>query len=151
MTKLGYGLLNDELTQKKREVRSRIIRDIQEARAHGDLSENAEYKAAKEEQRHNDRRVRYLERRLSNAQVIDPSEIKLNKVAFGATVALIDEENNDITYQIVGEDEAKIENNTISIFSPVARALIGLSEGDEAIIKTPGGERSYEVVRVKYQ
>ncbi|MDQ6996825.1 MAG: transcription elongation factor GreA, partial [Mariprofundus sp.] len=128
-----------------------IVATIEEARAHGDLSENAEYHAAKEEQGMNEARVSDLDDKLARAHIIDPSTITAEKVVFGATVALIDlETETEITYQIVGVDEADIDAGKISITSPIARALIGKEEGDAAVVQAPGGEREYEIESVEY-
>jgi len=124
---------------------------IEEARAHGDLSENAEYHAAKEEQGMNEARVKDIEDKLARAHIIDPATITAEKIVFGATVELIDlDEGTEITYQIVGVDEADIEAGKISITSPIARALIGKEEGDVAIVLAPGGEREYEIQSIEY-
>jgi len=152
MTRKGAEALREQLNYLKGEKRQKIIANIEEARAHGDLSENAEYHAAKEEQGLNEAKVKDLEDRLARAQVIDPTTISSDKIVFGATVTLIDgETGKEVTYQIVGEDEANIEAGKISVTSPIARALIGREEGDVAIVKAPGGEREYEIQEVVYQ
>ncbi len=152
MTKQGADALREELAYRKGEKRHQIIAHIEEARAHGDLSENAEYHAAKEDQGMNESRIKTLEDKLARAQVIDPASIRSDKIVFGATVNLIDcETEKEVTYQLVGEDEADIEAGKISITSPIARALIGKEEGDDAIVHAPSGEREYEIQEVTYQ
>jgi len=151
MTKQGAETLKKTVAYLKGEKRHQIVSAIEEARAHGDLSENAEYHAAKEEQGMNEARVSDLEDKLARAHIIDPATITADKIVFGATVALIDmETETEITYQIVGIDEADIEAGKISITSPIARALIGKEEGDAAIVQAPGGEREYEIESVEY-
>lgn len=153
LTVRGAERLREELKRLKSEDRPRIIKAIAEARAHGDLSENAEYHAAREQQSFIEGRIKDLEAKLSNAEVIDVTRINANgKVVFGATVLLADESSGDeATYQIVGEDEADIKAGCISVNSPMARALIGKSEGDMAVVKTPAGERQLEIVEVRYE
>jgi transcription elongation factor GreA len=152
MTKKGAEALRAQLNFLKGEKRHKIIANIEEARAHGDLSENAEYHAAKEEQGMNEAKVKDLEDRLARAQVIDPATITSEKIVFGATVELVDcETEKEVTYQIVGEDEANIEAGMISVTSPIARALIGREEGDTATVKAPGGDREYEIVSIRYE
>lgn len=153
LTKRGAEKLQAELQQLKTVDRPRIIKAIAEARAHGDLKENAEYHAAREQQSFAEGRIKEIEGKLSHAQVIDVASLDAGgKVVFGATVDLIDEDTGDeITYQIVGEDEADIKAGLISVGSPIARALIGKEEGDVATVIAPGGERSLEVVAVRYQ
>ncbi|MDX8395966.1 MAG: transcription elongation factor GreA [Mariprofundaceae bacterium] len=151
MTKEGAEKLREELDYIKGEKKHQIIAAIEEARAHGDLSENAEYHAAKEDQGLNEARINFLGDRLARAELIDPATINTNSIVFGATVGLIDCNNEkEVTYQIVGEDEANIADGKISITSPIARALIGKEEGDEAIVLAPGGEREYEIQSVSY-
>jgi len=151
MTKGGADSLRAELAELKGVKRHQIVRAIEEARAHGDLSENAEYHAAKEDQGMNEARISNLEDKLARAQVIDPSAMDTDSIVFGATVELIDcDSEKKVCYQIVGEDEADLAKGKISITSPIARALIGKEEGDEAIVRAPGGEREYEIVRVSY-
>jgi len=151
MTKEGAEKLREELAYIKGVKKHQIISAIEEARAHGDLSENAEYHAAKEEQGMNEARINMVEDKLARAEVIDPSAMNTDKIVFGAKVELIDAETEkSVTYQIVGEDEADLAQGKISITSPVARALIGKEEGDEAIVRAPGGEREYEIVSVSY-
>ena len=153
LTKRGAEKLQAELQQLKTVDRPRIIKAIAEARAHGDLKENAEYHAAREQQSFAEGRIKEIEGKLSHAQVIDVASLDAGgKVVFGATVDMIDEDTSDeITYQIVGEDEADIKAGLISVGSPIARALIGKEEGDVATVIAPGGERNLEVVAVRYQ
>ena len=152
MTVRGAERLRHELQELKTERRPRVIQAIAEARAHGDLRENAEYHAAKEQQSFIEGRISEIEQKLSNAQIIDVTTIDAaGKVVFGATVDLIDEDSGDeVTYQIVGDDEADIKAGRISISSPIARALIGKETGDIAIVNAPGGTRNYEIVAIKY-
>ena len=152
MTTRGVILLQDELKKLKSQDRPDVIAAISEARAHGDLKENAEYHAAKEQQGFIEGRIKEIESKLSNVQEIDVTIINADgKVVFGSTVTLIDLQNNDeITYKIVGEDEADIKSNLISYSSPIARAIIGKFEGDDVVFQAPGGEREYEVVSVEY-
>jgi transcription elongation factor GreA len=149
----GAEALREELKNLKTVVRPKIVHDIKVARAHGDLKENAEYHAAREQQSFCEGRIKEIEGKLSHAQVIDVTKANANgKVVFGATVDLMDDETEEeITYQIVGEDEADLKHNKISITSPVARALIGKQEGDVAEVQAPGGIRSYEIVEVRYE
>ncbi len=153
LTKRGAEKLQAELQQLKTVERPRIIQAIAEARAHGDLKENAEYHAAREQQSFAEGRIKEIEGKLSHANIIDVASLDAGgKVVFGATVDLIDEDSGDeITYQIVGEDEADIKAGLISIGSPIARALIGKEEGDVATVNAPGGERNLEIVEVRYQ
>jgi transcription elongation factor GreA len=152
LTKRGADRLRDELKRLKSVDRPRVIRAIAEARAHGDLRENAEYHAAKDQQGFIEARIRDIESKLSHAQIIDVSKLTPSgKVVFGATVDLLDEtDDSEITYRIVGEDEADIGAGLISYSSPIARALIGKEEGDSATVVTPGGKRSYEILEVRY-
>lgn len=151
MTNRGYTLLKDELSRRQRIERPRIIAAISEARAHGDLSENAEYHAAKEEQSHNEGRIMELEDALARAEVIDIVSLASDVVKFGATVLLIDEDTEEEkTYQIVGDLEADVHQGRISISSPISRALIGKSVGDTVEVNAPGGLRSYEIMDIKY-
>ena len=152
MTIRGVTLLQEELKKLKSKDRPDVIAAISEARAHGDLKENAEYHAAKEQQGFIEGRIKEIESKLSNVQEIDVTIINAGgKVVFGSTVTLIDLQNNDeITYKIVGEDEADIKSNLISYSSPIARAIIGKFEGDDVVFQAPGGEREYEVVSVEY-
>lgn len=144
-------MLEAELRRRQSEDRPAIIAAIAEARAHGDLSENAEYHAAKEQQSHNEGRVAELEDVLSRAEVIDVSKLSGDTVKFGATVRLIDEETEEEkTWQIVGDQEADVKAGKISISSPIARALIGKSEGDSVEVTAPGGTKDYEILSIKY-
>ena len=148
----GAKKLRDELRRLKTEERPRIITAIADARAHGDLRENAEYHAAKEEQGFVEGRIREIEGKLSNAEIIDVTALSaVGKVVFGATVELIDENSGQhVVYQIVGEDEADIGSGLLSISSPIARALIGCEEGKVVEVSVPNGDRSYEIVEVRY-
>ncbi len=141
--------------EKLSEKRPKVIQAIAEAREHGDLKENAEYHAAREQQSFIEGRIKEIEAILSNAEIIDPAKVGEsagNKIVFGATVDLYDiEADKEVTYQIVGEMEADIKHNLISVTSPIARALIGKSEGDEVVVQAPGGEREYEIVKVRYE
>jgi transcription elongation factor GreA len=152
ITKRGAEKLKDELHRLKSVDRPAVIQAIAEARAQGDLSENAEYEAAKDRQGFIEGRIQEVEGKLSVAQVIDPSAVDAGgRVVFGATVELEDEESGDqVKYQIVGEDEADLKLGLINISSPIARALIGKEEGDVAVVQAPGGERRYEIVAVQY-
>jgi len=152
LTVKGAELLRSELHQLKTVERPSVIAAIQEARSHGDLSENAEYDAAKERQSFIEGRIVEVESKLANAQIIDPAHLDADgRCVFGATVELeeVDSREN-VTYQIVGDDEADIKNNKISISSPIARALIGKYSGDVAEVKAPGGIKEYEILDVKY-
>ncbi len=152
LTARGAEKLRVELKQLKNVERPKVIQAIAEARAHGDLKENAEYHAAREQQGFIEGRIREIESKLSNAQVIDVTKLNAGgKVVFGATVDLVDEETGEeVTYQIVGEDEADIKQGMISVSSPIARALIGKAEGDIAVVRAPGGEKEYEIAEVRY-
>ncbi len=152
ITKRGSELLKAELHKLKTVERPAVIQAISEARAQGDLSENADYDAAKERQGFIEGRIQEVEGKLSAAQVIDPTSIQADgRVVFGATVELEDEDTGDrVKYQIVGEDEADLKQGLINISSPIARALIGKEGGDTAVVLAPGGERAYEVVAVHY-
>jgi transcription elongation factor GreA len=151
MTVSGYDDLDVELKRLKGPERQRIIQAIAEARAHGDLSENAEYHAAKEQQSHNEGRVMELEDMINRADIIDPTSLSGNNVKFGATVHLVDEDTDkEVTYQIVGDFEADLEKGKISISSPMARALIRKETGDSVEVNTPGGGKSYEILGVKF-
>jgi transcription elongation factor GreA len=152
ITVRGAERLREELKRLKSVDRPHIIKAIAEARAHGDLSENAEYHAAKEQQGFIEGRIKNIESKLGNAQVIDVTKLPANgKVVFGSTVELSDVESGDaVTYQIVGEDEADIKAGLLSVNSPVARALIGKLEGDEVSVQAPGGTRLFEIVAVRY-
>ena len=152
MTQRGAEALRAELKRLKSEARPAVIKAIAEARSHGDLSENAEYHAAREQQSFIEGRIREIEAKLSNAEVIDPSTLPKNgRVVFGALVKLEDEEGSHVVYQIVGEDEADIGAGRISITSPIARALVGKSEGDVVDVAAPGGIRSFEIVEVRFE
>ena len=151
MTKQGYQNLNDELKHLKFEERPRIVAAIEEARGHGDLSENAEYHSAREQQSFIEGRILELEGALSHAQVIDTAALSGDKVLFGATVKLSDADTEEeSTYQIVGQYEANLEKGLISLLSPLAKALIGKELGDIVEVNTPRGEKSYEILSVKY-
>ena len=150
MTQGGFQALEVELKQLKTEERPAIITAIAEAREHGDLSENAEYHSAKEKQSFIEGRIKELEGAISLADVIDPANLS-GSIKFGARVTLVDEDTDEEkTYQIVGEYEAKIEKGLLNIKSPIARALIGKDEGDSVSVRTPGGEKSYEVLKVVF-
>lgn len=155
MTAAGAEKLRTELKDLKSVQRPQVIQAIAEAREHGDLKENAEYHAAREQQSFIEGRIQEIEAALSNAEVIDVVAVGANagsKIVFGATVTLYDiEADKEVTYQIVGELEADIKQNLISITSPIARALIGKNEGDEITVQAPGGERDYEIVAVNYK
>jgi transcription elongation factor GreA len=152
ITVRGANKLQEELHQLKTVDRPRVIEAIATARAHGDLKENAEYHAAREQQSFIEGRIKDIEGKLGNANIIDVTTVNANgRVVFGATVDVVDDETGDeLTYQIVGDDEADIKNNMISVSSPIARALIGKEEGDVAEVKTPGGLRSLEIVNIRY-
>jgi transcription elongation factor GreA len=152
MTVRGHELLQEELQELKKVDRPTVILAIAEARAHGDLKENAEYHAAKEQQGFIEGRIKDLEGKLSNLQVIDVTAIDARgKIIFGSTVTMLDDATEaEITYRIVGEDEANIKTGLISCTSPIARAMIGKTEGDEIVFSAPGGEKSYEVIKIEY-
>ena len=151
MTHGGFIKLQEELRFRQQEERPRIIEAIAEARAHGDLSENAEYHAAKEAQSHNEGRITELEDLTARAEVIDLSKMSGSKIKFGATVKLIDEDTDEEkTYQIVGDQEADVKEGRISISSPIARALIGKEVGDSIEVNAPGGSRGYEILSVNW-
>ena len=152
MTLRGAERLRQELKQLKSEARPSVIKAIAEARSHGDLSENAEYHAAREQQSFIEGRINDIENRLSNAEVIDVTKLNANgRVVFGPTVQVEDQDGGvKLTYQLVGDDEADIKNGLLSVSSPIARALIGKSEGDVVDVTAPGGTRSYEIVSVRY-
>ena len=152
LTKAGADKLDLELRELKSVKRPKVIQAIAEARAHGDLKENAEYHAAREEQGFIEARIKDIEGKLSNAQIIDVTSLKNDgRVVFGTTVVLYDDElDKEITYQIVGEDEADIKAGKISYSSPVAAAMIGKEVDDVALVRAPGGEKEYEIVEVKY-
>jgi transcription elongation factor GreA len=151
MTVHGAQRLKAELSRLKTVDRPAIIQAIAEARSHGDLSENADYDAAKERQGFIEGRISYLEAKLANAQVIDPTQLDVAHVVFGATVDLEESDSGErVTYQIVGDDEADLKHGKISVSSPIARALIGRAEGDTADVAAPGGVRSYEILSIRY-
>jgi len=152
MTVEGAEALRQELNELKTVARPRVIAAIAEARAHGDLKENAEYHAAREQQSFIEGRIKEIEAKLSNAQIIDVTTLNAGgKVVFGATVDVLDlETDEEHTYKIVGEDEADIRHGKISVTSPIARALIGKMEGDEVEIEVPGGKREFEILEVRY-
>jgi len=152
MTEGGYSVLDEELRHLKHTERQEIIRAIAEAREHGDLSENAEYHAARERQSFIEGRILELEDKLSRAEVIDPTKLSGKVIRFGATVTLVDEDTDDKTvYQIVGEFEADIARHKLSISSPVARALIGKSQGQSVEVVTPRGSKVYEIAKVVFK
>ncbi len=152
MTTVGEARLREELSRLKSVERPRIIQAIAEARAHGDLKENAEYHAAREQQSFCEGRITEIESKLAEAQVIDITKIpSQDKVLFGTTVSIINIETDDaVTYQIVGDDEADVKQSKISISSPIARALIGKELGDVAVVRTPGGEVEYEIDAIEH-
>lgn len=150
LTRAGYAALNDELKHLKSVERPAIIRAIAEAREHGDLSENAEYHSAREKQSFIEGRIKELEAIVSLADVIDPASLS-GAIKFGATIRIVDEDTDEEkTYQIVGEPEADIESGKLNIKSPLARALIGKEEGDSIEVRTPGGEKAYEVLSISF-
>lgn len=151
MTAQGYATLERELKRRTSEERQKIIAAISEARAHGDLSENAEYHAAKEAQSHNEGRIQELEDMMSRAEVIDLKKLSGSTVKFGAHVTLVDEDTDqERQYQIVGDVEADVKEGRISISSPIARALIGKQVGDSVEVSAPGGARAYEITEVRF-
>ncbi|MEI6126355.1 MAG: transcription elongation factor GreA [Pseudomonadota bacterium] len=151
MTKKGYEDLKEKLRKLKAYDRQEVILDMRTAAAHGDLSENAEYDAAKERQMFVEGKIREIEQKLASAQVIDTNNLSSDKVVFGATVLLQDEDKGEeVTYQIVGIDEADVALGKISISSPIARALIGKEEGDSVSVKAPGGERNYSILEISF-
>ncbi|NOZ54470.1 MAG: transcription elongation factor GreA [Gammaproteobacteria bacterium] len=152
LTTRGAEKLRAELQELKSVARPKVIEAIAEARAHGDLKENAEYHAAREQQSFIEGRIADINGKLGNAQIIDVTTLDARgKVVFGSTVDLVDEDSgNEITYQIVGEDEASINDGLVSITSPIARALIGKEEGDVAEVQAPGGLKCYEIIKIKY-
>lgn len=151
MTPNGYKKLQEKLKHLKKVERPRIIQEIEDARSHGDLSENAEYDAAKERQQQVSQKIKEVEHKLSLAQVIDPATLSHDKVVFGATVKLKDiDSGEDVSYSIVGVDESDISEGRISVESPIARALIGKEEGDAVAVRTPRGVKDFEVISIKY-
>jgi transcription elongation factor GreA len=152
MTERGYELLKKELKRLKSKERPKVIKDIEEARAHGDLSENAEYSAAKERQAFIEGKIKEIEGKLAYAEVIKSQPGELERVVFGSHVTLFNlNSEEEITYQIVGEDEANIKEGMISIHSPVARAIIGTSVGSEVVVKVPNGTREFEILKIFYE
>ncbi len=151
MTAGGHTQLEVELKRRSAEERPRIIAAIAEARSHGDLSENAEYHAAKEQQSLNEGRIAEIESVLARAEIIDPSKLKGDTITFGATVKLVDEDTDEErTYQIVGEFEADVKLGRVSITSPIARALVGKKVGDQVEVTAPGGAKSYEILDIRF-
>jgi transcription elongation factor GreA len=153
LTAKGAAKLQDELKQLKTIDRPKVIKAIAEAREHGDLKENAEYHAAREQQSFIEGRIKDIEGKLSHAQIIDVTKLDAGgKVVFGATVVVLELDNDEeFTYQIVGDDEADIKHGLVSISSPIARALIGKQEGDDVFLETPGGPREFEILEVRYE
>ena len=152
ITPSGLRKLKDELKQLQTVERGKISREIEVARAHGDLRENAEYHAAKEKQSHIEGRILDLNDLIARAEVIDPTKLRGDKVIFGATVVLVDQETEkEVTYRIVGEPEADLKKRWISVTSPVARALVGKSIGDVVTVQSPGGAREYEIQELKFE
>jgi transcription elongation factor GreA len=152
MTSEGFNALHAELKQLKSEERPAVIQAIAEARSHGDLSENAEYHAAKERQSFIEGRISELEDKLARADVIETSKLQGKTVKFGATVKVTDEDSGEsFTYKIVGEDEANVAKKKISISSPIARAMIGKEEGDTAEVSAPGGAKSFEIISISWK
>ena len=151
MTIKGHEALQEELKRRQQVERPRIIEAIAEARAHGDLSENAEYHAAKEQQSLNEGRINELEGLISRADIIDPAKMSGDTVKFSATVVIVDEETDEEkTYQIVGDPEADLKQNKISLSSPIARALINKKVGDSVEVAAPGGKRDFEILEIRY-
>ncbi len=151
MTRIGHERLRDELDRLKRVERPKVVSEIEEARAHGDLSENAEYDAAKDKQGFVEGRIREIQGKLAQAEIIDPADLSGDRVVFGATVTIYDfEADEEFTYQIVGDDEADIKDKKISYASPIARALIGKSIGEETTIRAPKGDRIVEIMDVEF-
>jgi transcription elongation factor GreA len=152
ITREGYKKLEERLRHLREVERPQNVKDIAEARAHGDLSENAEYHAAKEKQGFIEAEIRDLTSKIARAEVIDPASIRETRVVFGATIQLDDLDNDtQVTYQIVGEDEVDLKTGRISVKSPIARALITKEEGDEVTVKTPKGDRLYEIIKIEYK
>ncbi len=153
ITVAGAEKLKEELKRLKSTDRPRVIEAIAEARAHGDLKENAEYHAAREQQSFIEGRIKEIEGKLSNAEIIDVTAVNANgKVIFGSTVDLLNvDTDEEITYKIVGEDEADIKSGMLNYSSPIARGLIGKMEGDEVVINTPGGDMTFEILKVRYE
>jgi len=152
MTAAGYSALETELKHRQQVERPRIIQQITEARSHGDLSENAEYHAAKEQQSHNEGRIAELEDKIARAEVIDVSKLSGDTIKFGATVTLVDEDTEEKrVWQLVGEPEADAKHGRISITSPLARALVGKKKGASVEVVAPGGAKAYEVIKVEWR
>ncbi len=152
MTREGHQRLQEELKKLIREERPKVVQDIAEARSHGDLSENAEYDAAKERQAFIEGRIQEINDKLARAQVINPADLDSDKVVFGARVTLFDvDSGNEVTYMIVGEDEADIKVGKLSVNSPVGKALIGHRLDEEVTIKIPSGLKTYEIIDIKYE
>jgi transcription elongation factor GreA len=152
MTPEGYRKLQEELKRLKAEERPAVIAAIEEARGHGDLSENAEYDAAKEHQQQLDQRMREVEDKLARAQIIRPEDVKGDKAVFGATVVLLDLDNDrQVTYKLVGQDEANLAAGKISVISPIGRAVVGKTKGEMIVVTTPAGEREYEVTEIRFE
>ena len=151
MTPAGYRKLKEELQRLKTEERPRIVREIEAARAHGDLSENAEYHAAREKQSHIEARIAQLDDKLARAQVIEPGEGEVDTVRFGVTVVLMDvDSGEEVTYTLVGEEEADASRGRISVHSPVARALLGRRVDDEVTVRVPKGTREFEIREIRF-
>lgn len=151
MTRAGFDRLDEELRRLKSDARPAVIREIAEAREHGDLSENAEYHAAREKQSHIEGRIKELEGLIGRAEVIDPAKLS-GSVKFGATVVIVDEDTEEEkTYQIVGEAEADLERGLLNMRSPLARALIGKDQGDSVEVVTPGGDKFFEIVQIRFE
>jgi len=149
LSKNGYDKLRDELTRLERQERPAVIKAIEEARGHGDLKENAEYHAAKERQGHIEGRIRELQDKLSRAEIIDCSSLNCERAVFGTVVTLLDLDTDEqVTYQLLGSEESDVKTGSISVFSPVGRAVIGKSVGDEVEVKTPAGQRHLEIVDI---
>lgn len=152
LTVRGKSLLEDELKKLIHEERPSVIKQIEEARSHGDLSENAEYDAAKEKQALVEGRIQDIQGKLAGAEIVDPAKVQSETVVFGTTVKMLDcDSDNEVTYQIVGVDEADVKGGYISILSPIARALIGKREGDVAIVASPKGEKEYEILELIFK
>ena len=151
MLRAGYDAMQAELTKLRNKDRHEVVTAIEEARAHGDLSENAEYHAAKERQGQIEANITNLEDKISRAQIIDPADLSGDKVVFGATVTLIDEDDKERVYQIVGDYEADVKQGRISYTSPLGRAMIGKRQGDEIEVSTPSGEKYYEIAKVDFK
>lgn len=152
LTVKGKKRLEEELHRLTHQERPSVIKAIEEARSHGDLSENAEYDAAKERQAMVEGRIQEIQSQLAGAEVVDPAKIKSDRIVFGATVKLLDlDTDNKVTYQIVGIDEADVKQGLISIMSPIARGLIGKKVGDEVVVKSPKGDKEYEVLEIIFK